>query len=46
MIPPDCRDHAKNGMTRDPLSSSATIRADVVRSTEPEEVPCDDRNGI
>jgi hypothetical protein len=33
-------------MTRDPLSSSATMRAGVVRSTEPEEVPCDDRNGI
>jgi hypothetical protein len=33
-------------MTGDPLSSSATMRADVMRSTEPEEVLCDDRNGI
>jgi hypothetical protein len=42
----DARNQAKDGMTREPLSSSATVRADVVRSTEPEEVPCDDRNGI
>jgi hypothetical protein len=42
----ELRNHAKDGMTGDPLSSSATMRAGVVRSTEPEEVPCDDRNGI
>ena len=42
----DDRIQAKDGMTRDLLSSSATMRAGVVRSTEPEEVPCDDRNGI
>jgi hypothetical protein len=36
---------SKDGMTRDPLSSSATIRAGV-NQAESEEVACDDRNGL
>jgi len=36
----------KDGMTRDPLSSGADDPRECRQATEPEEVPCDDRNGI
>jgi hypothetical protein len=36
----------KDGMTRDPLSSGADDPRRCRQSTEPEEVPCEDRNGL
>jgi DNA-binding transcriptional ArsR family regulator len=39
-------DGPKDGMTRDPLSSGADDPRECRQSTEPEEVPCEDRNGL
>jgi hypothetical protein len=39
-------ERTKDGMTRDPLSSGADDPRSSRKSTEPEEVPSDDRNGL